>query len=57
MGLLFARGHVDATWHLGPRGIATRAHAAPTQRGCDVHIYIYHNYKGYSTSKNSVLGI
>ena len=57
MGLLFARGHVDATWHLGPRGIATRAHAAPTQRGCDVHIYIYHNYKGYSTSKHSVFGI
>ena len=22
-----ARGHVDATWHSGPRGSATRAHA------------------------------
>ena len=22
------RGHVDATWHSGPRGSATQAHAA-----------------------------
>ena len=26
--LFTARGHVDATWHSGPRGSATRAHAA-----------------------------
>ena len=26
--VLTARGHVDATWHSGPRGSATRAHAA-----------------------------
>ena len=26
---------MDATWHLGPRGSATQAHAAPTRR------YIY----------------
>ena len=31
-GGLIARGHVDATWHSGPRGSATRAHAAPTRR-------------------------
>ena len=36
MGLLFARGYVDATWHSRPRGSATRAHAAPTRRECDV---------------------
>ena len=37
-GGLFAQGHVDATWHSGPRGSATRTHAAPTQ--CDV-TYLY----------------
>ena len=26
--VISARGHVDATWHSGPRGSATRAHAA-----------------------------
>ena len=26
--VLTARGHVDATWHAGPCGSATRAHAA-----------------------------
>ena len=26
--LFTARGHVDAMWHSGPRGSATRAHAA-----------------------------
>ena len=57
MGLLFARGHVDAMWHSGPRGSTTRAHAAHMWRGCDVHIYIYRNYKGYSTNKHSVFGI
>ena len=55
MGLLFAQGHVDATWHSGQRGSAKRAHVAPTWCGCDVHIYIYHKYKGYSTYKHSVL--
>ena len=35
-GLIFAQGHVDATWHSWPRGSATRAHAAPTRHGCDV---------------------
>ena len=30
---IFLRGtHVDATWHSGPRGNATRAHTAPTRR-------------------------
>ena len=28
---------MDATWHSGPRGSATRAHAAPTRR---IHIFI-----------------
>ena len=31
---------MDATWHSGPRGSATRAHAAPTRRGCDIFIFI-----------------
>ena len=34
---------MDATWHLGPRGSATRAHAAPMQR--IIHLYfIYIQY-------------
>ena len=41
---LSARGHVDATWHSGPHGSATRAHAA--------YIYVYllllHTIKGSS---------
>ena len=28
-----------ATWHLGPRGSTTRAHAAPTRRDIYFHIY------------------
>ena len=28
---------MDVTWHLGPRGSATRAHAAPTRR--IIHLY------------------
>ena len=31
-GGLIARGHVDATWHSGPRGSATRTQVAPTRR-------------------------
>ena len=44
----FARVHVDATWHSGPHGSATRAHAAPTWRlsgkvTCAIiYIYILH---------------
>ena len=30
---------MDATWHSGPRGSATRAHAAPT-----VYVYLYFIY-------------
>ena len=30
---------MDATWHLGPHGSATRAHAAPTRRDIYLHIY------------------
>ena len=53
IGFIFAWDHVDATWHARPRGSATRAHEAR----CDVHIYIYRNYMGYSTYKHSVFGI
>ena len=37
--------HVDATWHSGPRGSATRAHAVPTRQG-DVcyYLHIYFTY-------------
>ena len=31
--------HVDATWHSGPRGSATRAHAEPTRR---IYTYIFY---------------
>ena len=43
----FSRGtHVDATWHSGPCGSATWAHAAPTPR-CDTCIFIFNrNYRG-----------
>ena len=43
---------MDATWHSGPRGSVTRAHAAPTRRDVTL-IYIYHIYIGYSTYKSS----
>ena len=33
-----ARGHVDATWHSGPRGSATRAH------GAYLYIYLFNTY-------------
>ena len=36
-GLIPRGSHVDATWHSGPRGSATRAHVAPTRR---IHIFI-----------------
>ena len=41
----FARVHVDATWHSGPRGSVMRAHAAPTRQG-DVcyYLHIYFTY-------------
>ena len=46
-GLIFAPGHVDATWHSGPRGSATRAHAsayvAHMWHMCI--IYIYRKYR------------
>ena len=62
-GLIPRGSHVDATWHSGPRGSATRAHAAPTRR---THIFIiYRVYimdiqpsvyrKGIQPSKSSQL--
>ena len=27
---------MDSMWHTGPRGSATRAHATPMRRGCNV---------------------
>ena len=39
--VLFSRGtYVDATWHLGPRGSATGAHAAPTRHDV-TYIFIF----------------
>ena len=38
--VFIARGHVDVTWHSGPRGSATRAHAA--------YNYILYSYITYS---------
>ena len=56
-GYIFARDPLGcevalrATWqrHAGPCG----AYAAR----CDVHIYNYRNYMGYSTYKHSIFGI
>ena len=45
------QGHVDATWHSGPRGSAMWAHEAPTRR--DVTLIIFIIYIGYSTYKSS----
>ena len=36
-GLIYARAHVDATWHARPRGHAR----LPAWRGCDVDAYLY----------------
>ena len=49
--LISAWGHVDVTWHSGPRGNATRAHAAPT-RHISIHIiYLFTIYiKGLQPS-------
>ena len=41
---------MDATWHSGPRGSATRAHAARCNR-CIIHIY--RKYRVYRTYKSS----
>ena len=39
--------HVDATWHAGPRGSATRNRSAPTWRVLSIDIlFNYHNYNG-----------
>ena len=43
---------MDATWHSGPRGSATQAHAAPT-RGIDIFSIIYIVYNGYSAFRIS----
>ena len=42
-GFISARVHVDAMWHSGPHGSATRAHAALTRkmRCAIIYIYIY----------------
>ena len=47
-GLIPRGSHMDATWHLWPRGSATRAHAAYT------YIYnLYSLYNGYSAFRIS----
>ena len=44
-GFSFLRGsHVDATWHSGPRGSATRAHVTPTGRIIIFIIHIVHSF-------------
>ena len=40
-GIFSCGTHVDATWHSGPRGSATRAHAAPTRRCDTLFIFTY----------------
>ena len=42
--LISERGHVDATWHSGPRGSATRAHAAYAFIYLCYIVYIYNGY-------------
>ena len=41
---------MDATWHSGPRGSATRAHAAPTRQG-DVCHYLHTYFTYYIVHK------
>ena len=50
--IFLRRSHVDATWHSGPHGSATRAHAAPMRR---IYIFIitYIIYNGYSAFRIS----
>ena len=53
-GVIFARSHMDATWHVRPRGSATRtcASACMAQMWW-VHILYYYTY-GYNTYKPSI---
>ena len=55
--VIFTRDHMDATWHSEPRDRAMQTYASAHVARCDVHIYIYRNYKGYITYKHSVVGI
>ena len=46
-----------ATWmRRGTQGYMAAPRGTYAAR-CDMHIYIYRNYKGYSTYKHSVFGI
>ena len=55
-GIFSRRTHVDVTWHSGLCGSTTRAHTVPTRRDVTC-IFVYRNYMGYSTYKNSVFVI
>ena len=44
---------MDATWHSGPRGSATRAHAVPTWLLRIFIIYLHSIYNGYSAFRIS----
>ena len=52
MFIFSRRTHVDAMWHSGPRGSATRAHAAPTRRIVYI-MFAYFIYNGYSAFRIS----
>ena len=52
-GLNLHGTHVDATWHLGPRGSATRAHTAPTWRNIYLYSYSFIIYIGISAFRIS----
>ena len=54
-----ARGaRVDATWHSGPRGSATRTRAAPTWRVFSILyiLYILYSLWDYSTYNPPIIG-
>ena len=40
-GFILCGTHVDATWHSGPRGSSTQAHAAPTRRDVTCTEYVF----------------
>ena len=50
-GVNIRAGHVDMTWHLGPRGSATRA---PAWRGGDTWVlFIFIIYRFYNIYRSS----
>ena len=52
--LISARGHVEAMWHSGPRGSATRAHAVYAFIYLCYIVYIYNGYSQPSVDRKGI---